>query len=166
MIFEDNELRNKGFRVIAQKKKKYILHFSFSFKLFYTFAASKKGVWPIPVKASRLSKSGRPQKQDKTYKYGVWPSPVKAPALGAGDRKFESCYPDTTKASQSDDCEAFFIPIFQFINWVTQRLRKNITILSHTKKSQNLCITTTICINPACFIHFLIYYYRYALVII
>ena len=25
---------------------------------------------------------------------GVWPSPVKAPALGAGDRRFESCHPD------------------------------------------------------------------------
>ena len=26
--------------------------------------------------------------------FGVWPSPVKAPALGAGDRRFESCHPD------------------------------------------------------------------------
>ena len=43
-----------------------------------------------------LEEIGRNQKQYKT-------------ALGAGDRKFESFYPDQLKASQSIDCEAFFI---------------------------------------------------------
>ena len=66
-------------------------------------------------------------------KYGVWPSPVKAPALGAGDRKFESCYPDIIKTSQSIICEVFLLGNYLLINKVTHRLHKYY-LINMTKK--------------------------------
>ena len=65
-----------------------------------------------------LEEIGRNQKQYKT-------------ALGAGDRKFESFYPDQLKASQSNDCEAFFID------------QNSITPIGYTEVTQNTPNTQT-----------------------
>ena len=70
-----------------------------------------------------------------TQKFGVQRSPVNAPALGAGDREFESLYPDSRIIpcfSEEKPCHLMGLFIYQIYSDISMFYQKGDTLLGDT----------------------------------